>query len=66
MKWEERIESNPRVLGGKPVLKGTRIAVEFVIELLARGWSVEDVLREYDQLALEDVQACLSHAADAH
>ncbi len=48
MKWQERIEINPQVLVGKPVIKGTRIAVEFVIDLMGRGWSVERILHEYD------------------
>ena len=64
MSWEERIAVDPKVLGGKPVVKGTRIAVEFVIDLLARGWRTEHVLREYDHLSPEDVQACLAYASD--
>jgi uncharacterized protein (DUF433 family) len=64
MSWEERIAVDPKVLGGKPVIKGTRIAVEFVIDRLARGWTTEQVLREYDHLAPEDVQACLAYASD--
>jgi uncharacterized protein (DUF433 family) len=63
MAWEERIEVNPQVLVGKPVIKGTRISVEFVIDLLARGWSVEQVLDEYDHLTREDIQACLAYAS---
>ena len=50
--------------GGKPVIKGTRIAVEFVMDLLGRGWTVEQILREYDHLTPEDVQACLAYASD--
>lgn len=49
---------------GKPVVKGTRIAVEFVIDLLARGWSVEQILQEYDHLTAEDIQACLAYAGE--
>jgi uncharacterized protein (DUF433 family) len=64
MSWEDRIALDPKVLGGKPVIKGTRIAVEFVIDLLARGWTTEHVLREYDHLSSEDVQACLAYASD--
>lgn len=53
-----------KVLVGKPVVKGTRIAVEFVVDLLGRGWTVEQILREYDHLTPEDVQACLAYASD--
>lgn len=65
MNWEDRVTLNPNVLAGKPVVKGTRIAVEFVIELLARGWDVSRILREYDHLTAEDVQACLAYASES-
>ncbi len=61
--WEERIEINPRILVGKPVVKGTRLAVEFIIDLLAQGWSEADVLRNYPGLVQEDIQACLAYAS---
>jgi uncharacterized protein (DUF433 family) len=64
MNWEERIEINPRVLVGKPIIRGTRIAVEFVIERLGRGWTTEQVLEEYDHLTREDIQACLMYASE--
>jgi uncharacterized protein (DUF433 family) len=64
MQWEDRITVNPNVLVGKPIIKGTRISVEFVIDLLGRGWSIEQVLREYDHLTTEDIQACLAYASD--
>jgi uncharacterized protein (DUF433 family) len=64
MEWRERITIDPDVLVGKPVVKGTRIAVELVIDLLARGYTTEQVLQQYDQLAPEDVQACLAYAAE--
>ena len=64
MDWHDRITVDPKVLVGKPVIKGTRIAVEFVLELLGRGWTVEQVLQEYDHLMPEDIQACLSYASD--
>ena len=60
MDWRERIVVDPNILVGKPIIKGTRISVEFVIDLLARGWTVEQILKEYDHLSLEDIQACLS------
>jgi uncharacterized protein (DUF433 family) len=58
----ERIIVNPDVLGGKPVIQGTRMSVEFVVGLLAQGWSMEDVVKEYDHITREDVQACLAYA----
>jgi uncharacterized protein (DUF433 family) len=64
MNWEERIEINPRVLVGKPIIRGTRIAVEFVIERLGRGWTTEQILGEYDHLTREDIQACLVYASE--
>jgi len=64
MNWQDRISVNPKVLVGKPTIKGTRIAVEFVVDLLGRGWTVEQVLREYDHLTPEDIQACLAYASD--
>lgn len=64
MNWRERVSIDPEVLVGKPVIKGTRIAVEFVIDLLARGWTREQILREYDHLTRDDLQACLAYAND--
>lgn len=60
MDWHNRIIVDPKILVGKPVVKGTRIAVEFVIDLLARGWTTEQILTEYDHLTLEDIRACLA------
>ncbi len=62
MNWQERIEVNPEILVGKPVVKGTRIAVEFVIGLLAQGWSEGDILDSYPHLTKEDIRACLAYA----
>lgn len=64
MNWRERITIDQQILVGKPIIKGTRMAVEFVVDLLARGWSVERVLREYDHLTPEDIQACLAYASE--
>jgi uncharacterized protein (DUF433 family) len=63
MNWRERIEINPQVLVGKPVVRGTRLAVEFVIDLLAQGWSEADILRSYPTLTPQDIQACLMYAS---
>jgi uncharacterized protein (DUF433 family) len=62
--WQERIVVDPAVLVGKPVIRGTRLAVEFVIELLARGWSEAEILRNYPGLVREDIQACLAYASE--
>lgn len=64
MIWEERIAADPAVLVGKPVIKGTRLAVEFVVGLLAQGWSESDVLRNYPGITREDVLACLAYAQE--
>jgi uncharacterized protein (DUF433 family) len=59
----ERIVVDPEVLAGKPVIRGTRLAVEFILELLAAGQSEEDILANYPGLTREDVLACLSYAS---
>ncbi len=62
--WRERITADPAILVGKPVIKGTRISVELVLDLLGRGYSTEAVLRQYDHIRSEDIQACLAYAAE--
>jgi len=64
MNWQQRITVDPKVLVGKPIVKGTRISVEFVIDLLARGWTTGQILKEYDHLTSEDIQACLAYASE--
>ncbi len=64
MSWHDRIAIEPKILGGKPVIRGTRLAVEFLVELLAEGWTHEDVLRNYPQLVEEDIQAALHYATE--
>ena len=56
----ERIVCDPKVMVGKPVIKGTRLTVEYVLNLLAHGSSAADILDEYEGLKREDIQACLS------
>jgi uncharacterized protein (DUF433 family) len=58
----ERITINPKVMVGKPVLKGTRLTVEYILGLLAQGASFDDILQEYQGLTYEDIQACLLFA----
>ncbi|MBP6012261.1 MAG: DUF433 domain-containing protein [Alphaproteobacteria bacterium] len=59
-----RISLDPKVLVGKPVVRGTRLAVEFIIGLLADGWSRKDILDEYPSLTDDDITACLFYARD--
>jgi uncharacterized protein (DUF433 family) len=59
-----RITLDPNVVAGKPVVRGTRLAVEFVIGLLADGWSGAEVLANYPGLTHEDIIACLAYARD--
>ena len=64
VKWQERISVDSQVLVGKPVIKGTRLAVEFILELLASGWTHEQILADYDSLTAADIQAVLCYAAE--
>ena len=64
MEWQERIVTDPQILVGKPVIRGTRIAVEFVIDLLAQGWLETEILRNYPGLTHDDIQACLAYASN--
>ncbi len=58
----ERITLSPRVMAGKPVIKGTRLTVEYVLNLLAHGATPEEILEEYQGLKLEDIRACFLFA----
>lgn len=58
----ERITLNPEVMAGKPVIKGTRLTVEYILNLLAHGAETDEVLEEYEGLTAEDIQACLLFA----
>jgi uncharacterized protein (DUF433 family) len=60
-----RIVLDPEVLVGKPVIRGTRLSVEFVIGLLADGWSASDILQNYAGVTHDDIIACLAYARDA-
>lgn len=61
----DRIEINPKVLNGKPVIKGTRLSVQFILGLLAHGMTQEEILAEYQRLTPEDIRACLEFAVQA-
>ncbi len=64
----KRITADPRIFGGKPIIRGMRISVELVLSLLAQGESVESVLADYPDLERDDIRACLAyaHAVIAH
>lgn len=61
----QRIVCDPKVMVGKPVIKGTRLTVEYILNLLAHGSSATDILDEYEGLAPEDIQACLLFASQS-
>jgi uncharacterized protein (DUF433 family) len=62
MGLHERIVIDPAVLTGKPIIKGTRLAVEFIIDLMVQGWSEDQILDNYPGLEREDIRACLAYA----
>ncbi len=62
--WKNRITLNPNILAGKPIIKGTRIAVEFILGLLANGWTIQNILKNYPQLKKEDITAALRYATE--
>ena len=64
MDWQERIVVDPEILVGKPVVKGTRLAVEFLVGLLAQGWTEQEILENYPGLTHEDILACLAYAEE--
>jgi uncharacterized protein (DUF433 family) len=65
MNWQERITVDPAILVGKPVVKGTRLAVEFIIDLMAQGWTESEIREGYPGLTHEDILACLAYASAA-
>jgi uncharacterized protein (DUF433 family) len=64
MTAQDRITLDPAVLAGKPVVRGTRLSVEFTIGLMADGWTEGGILANYPGLAREDIAACLAYARD--
>ncbi|GHB30237.1 DUF433 domain-containing protein [Mongoliitalea lutea] len=64
MNWKERIVSDKNVLMGKPIIKGTRISIEFILDRLANGWSEEMILQSYPLLTKEDLLAVYSYLND--
>jgi uncharacterized protein (DUF433 family) len=61
--WENRIEVNPQVMTGKPVIRGTRIPVELLVRMVAQGIERAEILAEYPRLEAADIQAALMYAA---
>ncbi|HCA82890.1 MAG TPA: hypothetical protein DEP18_03820 [Flavobacteriales bacterium] len=65
MEWREHITSNREILGGKPIIKGTRLSVEFLLGLFANGWSEEKVLKNYPTLKKDDILALFAYAQNS-
>lgn len=63
MRWQDDIELNPKVMCGKPVIKGTRLTVELIVELLSQGSTEQDILFSYPHLQVEHIRAGLAYAA---
>ena len=65
MRWQEFIHSDPDILIGKPVVKGTRLSIDFILRLFGNGWTMSQVLESYPQLTLDSLQAVFSFAAES-
>lgn len=65
MHWSEQIHSDPKILVGKPVVKGTRLSVTFIIGLFSAGWTEEQVLENYPQLSRESLRAVFAFAQES-
>lgn len=61
MNWRDRIQSDKSILLGKPTIKGTRLAVDFIIERLANGWSEQQLLDNYPRLTKDDLKAVFTY-----
>ncbi len=64
LNWKKRIVLNPKVLTGKHVVNGTRLSIDFILELLAQGWSKEEVLKNYPQLKETDLKAVIEYSVN--
>lgn len=64
MTWQEYITTDPEILGGKPIVRGTRLAVDFLLGLFAAGWSADQVLTSYPQISQDSLRAVFAYAAD--
>lgn len=65
MDWQERIVCTPGVVGGRPRIKGTRLAVSLILGFMAAGSTEADILEHYKELSADDVRACLRYASEA-
>ena len=63
MKWQDYVTADPAILLGKPVVRGTRLAVEFILGLIAQGWPEQEIIRNY-RLTPEQVRACVAYAQE--
>ena len=63
MLFKNRITVNPKVMGGTPCIRKTRIPVSVILKLMAKGESIEQILMDYPELTEEDIQACLEYAS---
>lgn len=61
--WKDRIIFEKSIALGKPIIKGTRITVDFVLDLMSNGWSYDDIKENYPQLTSQDIRACLEYAS---
>jgi uncharacterized protein (DUF433 family) len=64
MNWRDRITLDTAVLAGKPVIRGSRLAVDFIVGLMGQGWTEADILRNYPGLTHDDIAACLQYASE--
>ena len=64
MNWKDRITVDPAILVGKPIIKGTRISVELIMDRFSDGWTMEDILASYPHIKRDDVLAALSFATE--
>ncbi len=62
--WRTRITVDRKILAGKPIIKGTRISVELILDLLANGWTIETILENYPNLKRKDITAVLKYATE--
>jgi uncharacterized protein (DUF433 family) len=64
MDAQDHIVIDPEILAGKPIIRGTRLSVEFVVQLLAQGWTEADIQNNYPGISHDQITACLQYAAD--
>ena len=64
MNWRDHITLDASVLAGKPVIRGSRLAVDFIVEPLGQGWTEADILRNYPGITHDDIAACLQYASE--